>query len=358
MIKHLRIYISGDLNSDWYPKNAIQMFKKYSTFEFVNSPNKAHIIWKFSYGLRLNRPVSKPNWLKLAFNQLSSTKIIGPKNQIMISSFHHLYQPKEDHWLNKVKATDSQSDLIHFFSKKNALENIGYFKNPIFVLPYWIETTKFKPLSIENKKSIKLALNIPNNKIIIGSFQRDTEKDLVSPKLEKGPDIFCDIVENLNKDKIFILLAGPRRNYVTNRLQKANIEYLNLGHIEYQKMNELYNAINYYLVTSRVEGGPQAILESMASGTPIYSTPVGISNLLEKQVVHRKINDFVESIQKDYPSILDSHLKQAKQFDVSNIIKCYEQNFINIYESFINKETSYQKKLTSIDWFNTKREAL
>ena len=321
----LRIYLFGDLKSDWYPKNAIQMFKTFSSFEFVNSPSKAHIIWKFSYGLTLNRPISKQNRLKSTFNQLiRGTKFIDPQKQMMISSFHHLYEPKKDNWINKVKTTDAQSDVIHFFSNKNAIENIKYFTNPIFVLPYWIETDKFKPLSFDDKKSIKSNLNLPKNKIIIGSFQRDTEKDLISPKLEKGPDIFCDTVESLNNNEIFILLAGPRRNYVTNRLQKANIEYLNLGHIEYQKMNELYNAINYYLVTSRVEGGPQAILESMASGTPIYSTPVGISNLLEKQVVHRKINDFVESIQKDYPSILDSHLKQAKQFDVSNIIKCYE----------------------------------
>ena len=308
MNKDLRIYLYGDLKSDWYPKNAIQMFKKFSAFEFVNSPDKAHIIWKFSYGLILNRPKSKPNWLKLAFNQLSNTQFIDPKNQLMISSFHHLYQPKEDHWLNRVQTTDAQSDVIHFFSKKNAIENIGYFNNPIFVLPYWIETDKFKPLSNENRQSIKLSLNLPKDKIIIGSFQRDTEKDLVSPKLEKGPDIFCDIVENLNKNKIFVLLAGPKRNYVTTRLKKANIEFLDLGYIEYQTMNELYNAINYYLVTSRVEGGPQAILECMSSATPIYSTPVGISNLLDNRVVHSKINDFVESIQHLYIySIIPEH---------------------------------------------------
>ena len=34
------------------------------------------------------------------------------------------------------------------------------------------------------------------DKKLIGSFQRDTEGyDLKTPKLSKGPDIFCDIVE-------------------------------------------------------------------------------------------------------------------------------------------------------------------
>ena len=47
-----------------------------------------------------------------------------------------------------------------------------------------------------------------------------------------------------------------------------------------------------------------------------------------------------------------------EDIDVSNIIKSYEQNFTEIYESFINKKTSYKNRSTGIDWFNTKREVL
>ena len=38
-----------------------------------------------------------------------------------------------------------------------------------------------------------------NKMILIGSFQRDTEgKDLTSPKLIKGPDIFVEIVKKIS----------------------------------------------------------------------------------------------------------------------------------------------------------------
>jgi glycosyltransferase involved in cell wall biosynthesis len=36
-----------------------------------------------------------------------------------------------------------------------------------------------------------------------------------------------------------------------------------------------YHALDLYLVTSRQEGGPKALLESMASGVPVVTTRVG-----------------------------------------------------------------------------------
>ena len=36
------------------------------------------------------------------------------------------------------------------------------------------------------------------------------------------------------------------------------------------KLNELYNILDLYLVTSRIEGGPQAIMEASITRTPIY----------------------------------------------------------------------------------------
>ena len=46
-----------------------------------------------------------------------------------------------------------------------------------------------------------------NNKFIIGSFQRDTlGSDLISPKLEKGPDILAD--------KLIEMIGNKYRNLI------------------------------------------------------------------------------------------------------------------------------------------------
>jgi glycosyltransferase involved in cell wall biosynthesis len=44
-----------------------------------------------------------------------------------------------------------------------------------------------------------------------------------------------------------------------------------------EKMNELYNCLDLYLVSSRCEGGPRSVFEAGLTKTPIISTRVGIS---------------------------------------------------------------------------------
>ena len=51
----------------------------------------------------------------------------------------------------------------------------------------------------------------------------------------------------------------------------------------------LYNILDLYIVSSRIEGGPQAIMECAVSKTNIISTDVGVAS----QILHH------ESIIKD-----------------------------------------------------------
>ena len=87
--------------------------------------------------------------------------------------------------------------------------------------------------------------------------------DLVSPKLIKGPDIFISKIKKLSKQKknLKVVLTGKRRAYVINQLKKYNIDFAYFEMTSFKTLNELYNILDLYMVTSRVEGGPQAILE-------------------------------------------------------------------------------------------------
>ena len=48
--------------------------------------------------------------------------------------------------------------------------------------------------------------------------------------------------------------------------------------VSFKELNELYNLLNLYVVSSRYEGGPQAIMECALIKTPIISTDVGIAS--------------------------------------------------------------------------------
>jgi glycosyltransferase involved in cell wall biosynthesis len=321
----MKIFVIADYESDWYPKNAITLFKKYSSFEFVEKPEDSEIIWIFSYYCPLDN-VTKESGLFSGFKrkrQVRRKKSLDRK--LFIASFHHLNHEKESSYLSNLEKINAITDLVHFFSKINIGENRHYFEKPIILLPYWIDTTMFRPIGDAEKKSLKVELGIPEGKMIIGSFQRDTEADLVSAKIEKGPDTFCSILEALPRDGCFALLAGPRRHYIENRLLRAGIEFLSLGKFPYDNMWKLYGCLDYYLVTSRCEGGPQAILEAMATKTKIFSTKVGVSDLLSDSIVFSESSDFSKALMKQYPNVIEHHYNLAQEYNCSKVVKKFEQ---------------------------------
>lgn len=142
-----------------------------------------------------------------------------------------------------------------------------------------VDTDIFTPVSSVEKRNIRSKLGIPESAVVVGSFQKDGQGwgDGSDPKMIKGPDIFVDTMRLL-KDvvpELHVLLTGPARGYVKSRLSAAGVSFTHLCLDRYHDLPELYNALDLYLVSSREEGGPKAVLESMASGVPLVSTAVG-----------------------------------------------------------------------------------
>ena len=65
-----------------------------------------------------------------------------------------------------------------------------------------------------------------------------------------------------------------------NRLEKAGIKYHYFEWADFSVLNDLYNCLDLYLVSSRCEGGPQAIVECAITKTPIISTDVGLARYI------------------------------------------------------------------------------
>lgn len=179
-----------------------------------------------------------------------------------------------------------------------------------FYIPYTVNTDIFKPLSAERRAQIRHKWKIPDNAYVIGNFMRDSEgRDLRTPKLVKGPDIFADIagmVYERHKNMI-VLLAGPRRHWLRAHLRERNIPSIFAGYkvffddmgintLHRSRLNELYNALDLSIVSSRSEAGPHAILEAAAAQCPQISTCVGIApDILSENELY---NDAAEAADK------------------------------------------------------------
>ncbi|MCZ7660942.1 MAG: glycosyltransferase family 4 protein [Xanthobacteraceae bacterium] len=150
----------------------------------------------------------------------------------------------------------------------------------IVQIPIGCETDRFLPPTAEQRREARARFGIRDREIVIGSFQKDGVGwgDGAEPKPVKGPDVFLAAVARLAKDlPVFVLLSGPARGYVKSGLDRLGVRFAHDYAADRDALARLYHALDLYLVTSREEGGPMALMESMASGVPVVSTRVGMA---------------------------------------------------------------------------------
>ena len=125
-----------------------------------------------------------------------------------------------------------------------------------------------------------------------------------------------------------VVLAGKRRNYLISKFDNAEIPYSYFEMVDSDTLNDLYNILDLYIVTSRLEGGPQAILECAISKTPILSTNVGIaSEILNKNSIF-EINQF-EKAKVD----IEYAFENSQNYIIQTGMKEYISMFREVYES-------------------------
>jgi glycosyltransferase involved in cell wall biosynthesis len=163
---------------------------------------------------------------------------------------------------------------------RDRLISWGVPESKIARIPIGCETERFVPPTEQERQVARARFGIQPHQVVIGSFQKDGDGwgKGENPKLIKGPDVFLAAVERLAKKiPVFVLLSGPARGYVKRGLEKAGIQYAHDYAADRDALAKLYHALDLYLVTSREEGGPMALMESMAAGVPVVSTRVGMA---------------------------------------------------------------------------------
>jgi glycosyltransferase involved in cell wall biosynthesis len=257
----LKLFINS-AKENWVVDRFRKEWNEYGSIPSLRTSNNADLIWI----------IAPWTWKKLSKRKLSKSKVL--------CTIHHIDEDKfQKAELENFMQRDKYVDYYHVISEKTLQQVKKLTSKPIKSIPFWVNGNLW--FNIPDKQELKLKYNIDSKSFLVGSFQRDTEgSDLVSPKLSKGPDRLVEIFKYLyseNKNTL-ILLAGKRREYILQKCQEEGIPTLYFEMIDYSSLNELYNLLDLYIVASRYEGGPQAILECAISKTPIISTDVGISS--------------------------------------------------------------------------------
>ena len=257
-------------------------------------------------------------WNHIPIDLLKSKKVIVTEHHIVPEKFT---QQKFDNF----KTRDQFVDCYHVPNSKTESFLKQLTNKKIEVISYWLNDKLWTPI---DKRIARKKLNLSDSKFYVGSFQRDTEgTDLKTPKLEKGPDLFCDYLRNKDKmNNLHVLLGGWRRQYVEKRLNDENINYSLFEKADIDTLKLLYAACDLYIVSSRYEGGPQSIIEAAAMKIPIISTDVGIaSNVLSKDCIVKIAHDYYNPTIQDIDHAYNNVLKLAIASHGYNFIKLFSE---------------------------------
>jgi glycosyltransferase involved in cell wall biosynthesis len=232
----------------------------------------------------------------------------------------HVVSPLVDKWIAR---------------STQALRQFATFGIQAELAPYCADPQTFLPLpeSDADLQALRHQLGLPDNAYLIGNFHSDTAFTIGSdrPKWQKGPDIFAEIVRQVREaePRVCVLLAGPRRHWLRERLKSLNVPVCFVGRemagddfasniLGRTALNRLYNLLDLYLVCSRWEGGPHSILEACFSKTKILSTRVGIAeDILEEVSLFDTVPEAVSRILDDVRS---RALEPAAQLQYERVI--------------------------------------
>ncbi len=176
-------------------------------------------------------------------------------NKIITTSvYDHLYVNEDD--VIKTKNIISRCDMYYVSSNKlkKIYDGLDLEKKPSCVITDGIDLNSFYPQNIDRLK------NIEKRKIVIGwvgnsAWESGTE-DYKGVNTILKPVIKELISEGYNIEAFF-----------ADRQERM---------IPHDEMVNYYSKIDLYICTSKMEGTPNPVLESMACGIPIISTDVGI----------------------------------------------------------------------------------
>jgi glycosyltransferase involved in cell wall biosynthesis len=155
----------------------------------------------------------------------------------------------------------------------------GIEPEKVFRIPIGVDLDRFPLGDAATRVEARRALAIPESAFVVGSLVKDGVGlgEGLEPKLVKGPDTLVAVLSRMRSSvpDLFVLLTGPARGYVRGELERRGIPHRHLLLGSRDALAAAYHALDVSLVTSRQEGGPKTVLESLATGVPLVSTRVG-----------------------------------------------------------------------------------
>ena len=154
----------------------------------------------------------------------------------------------------------------------NYVVNMGVSRGKVVLLPNGVDTKAFRPISAEDKAELRKRLDLPDEMTIV----------LFVGRLEfvKGLDVllhaWSQLPNHIRLRSLLILVGdGAEQNNLKRMSRALGIQETVIMVGERQIVHDYYSAADIFVLPSRSEGMPVALMEAMASGLPVIASNVG-----------------------------------------------------------------------------------
>lgn len=214
--------------------------------------------------------------------------------------------------------------------------NKEYDKGNVYLLNNAIDLDKFKYNESLRKKKRK-ELGIKDNTLVIGHIGRFVA--------QKNHDFLIDIFDEIHKknNNSILLLAGqgPLMEDIKNKVKELNLDdnVKFLG--QRNDANELYQALDVFLLPSLYEGLPVVGVEAQAAGLLCYLSDdmtketkvLDITKFMSLNNTPKEWADNILDDVKKYKRIDTSKEMTAKNFNIKEEAKKLEEYYLNLYNN-------------------------
>ncbi len=190
-------------------------------------------------------------------------------------------------WLSRFRHHVSDWDLIKHNVEGDAIivgspewsEDLrvrGVDISRVFCVPYGVDANLFQPASADQRRTVRQKLKLGSSATVVGFFGKNSSND----HDRKGIDVFTKAIVSLNRciPQLAVLIVGPGWQELTSGLNSSGVKCVWIPFVEeLNGLSEMYQALDFYWVTARVEGGPVTLLEAMSAEVCCLTTAVGLA---------------------------------------------------------------------------------
>lgn len=220
----------------------------------------------------------RPDLLQSLVPAVDAIHCLNESSMPLFSSFSRQTLPPIATWIHHVTTWSPDHQMAIELSSALTVCTLGWKEYldervsgqvPITVVPHGIDAEFFRRRSVNPRR-----FEIPPGRFVVG-FVGNKGSD--SDGGRKGTDVFLQVIRKAAErvPNLHVVLGGPGWEAELTRLRAEGISASATGYLRKSDLPSLYSALDVYLLTSRVEGGPCTVFEAMACETPVVSTRVG-----------------------------------------------------------------------------------